>query len=98
MLQDPATLRNDDWYKGKTNTSMTTMKMDYGDEMMLNVQDSIGVSLVILRCDVMSTWLTLIWITIYRRMIILPSDTCSLYTDESTTTECTLPPFARNEP
>jgi hypothetical protein len=52
MLQGPTTLRNDVWDKGKTATSVTPMKMEYGDEMKLNLQDSIGLSLVTHQCHV----------------------------------------------
>jgi hypothetical protein len=96
MLQDPATLRGDVWYKGKTTTTMTAMKMEYGDETELNLQDSIGLSLVTHQCHVMSTQMSLLWNSIHWGMIRLPRDTWSLHTDEYTMTGCTLPPFARN--
>jgi hypothetical protein len=67
-----ATLRNDVWYKGKTTTTVIAMEMEYEDEMKLNLQDSIGLSLVTHRCHVMSIRLTLLWNSIHRRMIRLP--------------------------
>jgi hypothetical protein len=96
MLQDPATLRNGAWYKGKTTTSVTLMKMEYGDEMNLNPQDSLGISPMTLQRNFMLTLLSLIWNSIYWRMIRLPYDTWSLHTDEATTLGCTVPPIAWN--
>jgi hypothetical protein len=46
--------------------------MEYEDEMKLNLQDLVGISLVTLQCDVMLTWLTLLWISIYHILIRLP--------------------------
>jgi hypothetical protein len=96
MLHDPATLRGDVWYKGKTTTSLTPVKMEYKDEMKMNLQDLVGISLVTLQCDVMPTWLTLLWISIYHILIRLPRDTWSLHTNDATTTGCALPPLAWN--
>jgi hypothetical protein len=48
MLQDPATLRGDVWYKGKPTTSLTPVMMEYEGEMKLNLQDLVGISLVTL--------------------------------------------------
>jgi hypothetical protein len=96
MLQDPATLRHGTWYKGKTTTSVTLMKMEYRDEMKLNPQDSLGISLMTLQRSFTLTLLSLLWNLIYRRMIRLPCDTWSLHTDEATTSGCTVPPIAWN--
>jgi hypothetical protein len=42
MLQDLATPQNNVCYKGETATIVTTMMMEYGDEMKLYLQDLIG--------------------------------------------------------
>jgi hypothetical protein len=36
--------------QGETTTTVTTMKMEYGDEMKLDLLDSLGISLMTLRC------------------------------------------------
>jgi hypothetical protein len=46
--------------------------MEYEYEMKLNLQDLVGISLVTFQCDVMLTWLTLLWISIDHVLIRLP--------------------------
>jgi hypothetical protein len=84
MFQDPATLRDDVWYKGKTTTTVTAMKIEYGEKEE-NLLDSLGISPMTLQCNLMPTRLSLLWNSIHRGMIRLPRDTWSLHTDESTT-------------